>query len=172
MKIAVGSKNPVKVNAVKSAFESFFSSEKNFVFSELSVESGVAEQPMSDDECILGARNRAFAVQKATNADFSVGIEGGIQETNGVYFCCTWIVIVNQKGKMGMGTSIRLAIPDAIMHLVSKGKSVGEAAGIVFNTTDVGKKNGVYGLMTKNLITRESSYRDAMIAAISHIQSV
>lgn len=69
IKVTIGSSNLVKVNAVKFAFESNWP-EEDFEFSEIEVSSGVSEQPMSDLETRLGAKNRALSVLAQTDADY------------------------------------------------------------------------------------------------------
>ncbi len=78
MKVAIGSQNPTKVNAVKKAFEKVFPN-ISWEFTGVDVPSGVADQPMTDRESISGATNRAKQSLKKCNADFGVGIEGGMQ---------------------------------------------------------------------------------------------
>ena len=58
MKVAIGSTNPVKIAAVKSAFKKVWPNKK-FTFKGIKVNSGVSHQPMSDIESIKGAGNRA-----------------------------------------------------------------------------------------------------------------
>ena len=54
MKVAVGSMNPVKIDAVRQAFESLFPDDKWDVKG-IDIKSGVSNQPMSDKESIRGA---------------------------------------------------------------------------------------------------------------------
>ncbi len=65
--VAVGSKNPVKVNAAKSAFTQMFP-EATVEVVGINVSSKVSAQLMSDEESIRGARTRAQkAMQQAKN---------------------------------------------------------------------------------------------------------
>ena len=57
-KVAVGSKNPVKIEAVRLAFKTAWP-RKEWAVEGVEVDSGVPDQPMSDEESICGARNRA-----------------------------------------------------------------------------------------------------------------
>jgi len=73
---AVGSKNPTKIRPVRSIFKKHF---KNVQILGVSVPSEVKEQPTSDDEMYQGALTRATnALAAIKNADYGVGIEGGI----------------------------------------------------------------------------------------------
>jgi inosine/xanthosine triphosphatase len=81
IRIAVGTTNPCKVDAVKIAFESTF--DLPITIDAYNVESGVSDQPFGDEETRIGAYNRARAALKESisackRADFSVGLEGGV----------------------------------------------------------------------------------------------
>ena len=89
MQINVGSKNPVKIKAVRDAFGHYF---KDFEVVSVNVDSGVHQQPKSLKDIVDGAKNRAIAAFK--NCDYSVGLEAGIfpfPEFNvakiKIYFC-------------------------------------------------------------------------------------
>ena len=95
--VAVGSLNPVKIEAVKLAFEAVWP-EKVFAVEGTSVESGVSSQPLSDAESIKGARARAKKSLKKLGADFGVGLEGGLHKTGNTWFDCGWVVVVSKSG--------------------------------------------------------------------------
>lgn len=81
--IVIASKNPVKAQATISAFKRMFP-EESFRLDSVSVPSGVGHQPASDDETLEGATIRAHnASKEIVNADYWVGIEGGITEQDG-----------------------------------------------------------------------------------------
>jgi hypothetical protein len=63
-KIIVSSLNPVKSDAVEQGFNRMFPQEKFEIF-QISVESGVSDQPMTDIEAREGAFNRAVNARKA-----------------------------------------------------------------------------------------------------------
>ena len=73
MKVIVGSTNPVKINSTKLAFETAFP-EDEFEVEGVSVVSDVRDQPMSNDETLLGAKNRAQNAKDKFKADFWIGI--------------------------------------------------------------------------------------------------
>lgn len=166
MKIAIGSKNPVKIAAVQDAFELVWPDE-NFVFEGSDVASGVPDQPMSDEESILGATNRAERALEALGADFGVGLEGGIQQIGEKYFDCGWIVVVDKDGKKGVGSSIRMAVPFKMIKMIKEGKELGTVVDIVFGTQNSKHAGGHFGLMTNSGVTRLSGYRDGVISALA-----
>ena len=82
LRVAVGSKNPVKVAAVRQAFFRAFP-DRPLVCVGHDVPSGVPDQPWGRDETQSGALQRARgACMAETGADYAVGIEGGVEEGN------------------------------------------------------------------------------------------
>jgi len=165
-KIIVASQNPVKINAAKAAFEKMFPGE-DFQFDGVSVGSGVSDQPMSDDETFEGASNRVTnAREAAPDADFWVGLEGGLEEKNGEMEAFAWMVVQSKEGVVGKGRTATLFLPNAVAELVRQGKELGEADDIVFNKTNSKQANGAVGLLTSDLVTRSDSYEMAMLLAL------
>ena len=164
-KVIIASKNPVKINATKSAFEKMFPDDK-FSFEGISVPSGVSDQPMSEDETLTGAKNRAKNVSKKTNADYYVGIEGGLREHDGRLECFAWMIVQNQKGSVGMGRTGSFFLPDKVAELVREGMELGDADDRVFGNTNSKQKNGAVGLLTNDVITRTKYYVEALSLAL------
>ena len=78
-RVIVASLNPAKINAVESAFQAAFP-DQPFEFVGVNVPSEVAEQPITNEETYLGARNRVKnAKQQHLYGDFYVGLEAGIE---------------------------------------------------------------------------------------------
>lgn len=165
MLVAIGSTNPVKIAAVKSAFKKVWS-RKNFKFFSIKVRSIVSRQPMSDLENIKGARNRAKIALKMFKADFGVGVEGGLQKIGNKWFDSGWVVIIDKNGAEGVGSSVKMQTPKEMMKLVKKGKELGEVDDLIFKQRNSKQKEGHFGLMTKNIITRKDGYTDAVISAL------
>ncbi len=166
MKVAVGSMNPVKIDAVRQAFESLFPDDKWDVKG-IDIKSGVSNQPMSDKESIRGARARAKRAIKKLNADYGVGLEGGLQKIGKHWFDCGWIAVIDKQNNEGLGSSMRILMPEKMMQLIFNGKELGEVSDIIFNKTNSKQAEGHFGIMTKNLITRTHGYKDGVIVALS-----
>lgn len=165
MRVAIGSTNPVKISAVKTAFKKIWL-KKRFKFVSVEVSSGVSKQPMSDLESIRGAKNRAKLAMRKLNADFGVGLEGGVQKIGTNWFDNGWIVIINKKGVEGIGCSIKMLTPPKMMRLIKTGLELGDADDILFKSKNSKQKEGHFGHMTKNIITRTSGYEQAVISAL------
>jgi len=164
--VAVGSKNPVKVTAAQRAFEQLFP-DATITMMSVDVASGISAQPMSDEESIRGASNRARKAQKETSTDFGVGIEGGLQKIGEYWFDTSWTVVCDAQGKEGVGASGKIMVPIKIMQHIHNGLELGHACDRVFNTSNVKQKEGFVGLMTNNVLNRTTSSSQSVIAALA-----
>lgn len=165
-KIIVASKNPVKISATKSAFERMFPNEK-FTVDGVSVDSGVPDQPFSEEQTLEGAMNRANNAKKANpDADFYVGMEGGLIKYKDELRSIAWMYIISKDGKTGKGRTGTLIISKRVSDLVLGGMELGEADEIVFKTKNIKTKSGGLGILTQGNITRKDHYEYATILAL------
>lgn len=165
-KLIIASKNPVKIAAVREGFARMFPQE-TFVLDGVSMLSGVSDQPMSDAETLEGAWNRAHRTCDAVpDADFWIGIEGGVEDKAGELEAFAWVVVKSREGKIGKGRSSAFFLPQKVAELIRQGKELGEADDIVFSRTNSKQENGAVGLLTHNAIDRTHYYTDAVILAL------
>lgn len=165
IKVAVGSTNKAKIEAVRLAFETLWPTQ-HWDVEGIRVDSGVSDQPRSDSETIAGARNRSKSALTQLKAAYGVGLEGGLQQVGDWWFESGWIVVVDNSGCEGIGSTIKMAIPHKMMELIEQGRELSDVDDIFFNKQGGNKVNGHYGLMTKNALTRTSSYRDGVVSAL------
>lgn len=166
MRIVVASKNPVKVAAVREAFATSMPGDQLDIVT-LSVASGVDDQPSTDSETRLGARNRvANAYAEQSNADYWVGLEGGIDIFEGQLMAFAWMAIRNSAGKISDARSATLPLPAAVKSLIDSGMELGDANDKVFATVNSKQGGGAYGLLSNGLYTRESIYTQTLILAL------
>ena len=164
MKIVVASKNPVKMNASCKAFAQCFADTPEVCG--ISVPSGVADQPMNEEETLLGARNRVrHAIEGASSGDYYVGIEGGIEMLNGRMFAFAWIVVSDGQTE-GEARTAAFELPVAISRLVREGMELGDADDQVFRKKNSKQQNGAVGLLSRDHITRQTLYEQAIILAL------
>lgn len=165
-KIIIASKNPVKIDATLSGFQKMFPNEK-FEIEGVSVPSGVNDQPKSDSETFSGAWNRADnACKEKPDADFCVGIEGGIEEKNSDTEAFAWVIIKAKDGGFGKGRTGTFFLPPQIAELIKQGKELGEADDIVFGRTNSKQENGAVGILTGNVVDRTKYYTEAVVLAL------
>ncbi len=169
-KVAVASKNPVKLNAVKEGFKLLFP-DTEFSFEAVAAPSGVADQPMSDDDTYTGALNRVMYLSKNVEADYWIAIEGGAQEKNDEYEVFAWVIVKSKMGKLVKEGSSTFFLPQAITKLMKEGKELAHASDIVFNESQSGQKQGTIGILTNNVIDRTKYYVDPVIMALIPIKN-
>jgi inosine/xanthosine triphosphatase len=166
LQVVVTSFNPVKIAAVEQAFLSQFPSAQTRIVP-IGVDSGVADQPMSDDETRQGARNRvAAAKQTLPDADYWVGLEGGLDDFDGDLMAFAWMAVAGPGGRVSESRSATLPLPPGVQALVADGLELGEANDRVFSTLNSKQAGGAYGLLTNGLMTRESIYTQTLILAL------
>lgn len=166
MRAIVASKNPVKLKTAQVGFERMFPGE-GIAVEGVSVSSGVADQPMSDAETFQGSLQRVVnARQAAPDANYWVGIEGGLEEKNGELEAFAWVVVQDAHGKTGKGRTSAFFLPSKVAELVRQGKELGEADDIVFGLQNSKQQMGAVGILTKGVIDRAQYYEQAMIVAL------
>ena len=167
MQVVVASRNPVKLAAAREAFEALFP--EGFVeVVAADVDSGVSAQPASDEETRAGARNRAnSACDQRPDADFWVGLEGGVEVIGDQLLAFAWMVIRGRDGRLSESRSATLPLPPAVKDLVDDGMELGEANDQVFATINSKQGGGAYGLLTDGRYTRESIYTQTLIIALT-----
>jgi inosine/xanthosine triphosphatase len=167
VKIVVASRNPVKIGATEQAFAALFPGATLEMLS-ADVDSGVSDQPKSDEETRVGSRNRAMAASDALpEADYWVGLEGGVEVIDDQLMAFAWMAIKGRNGKIGEARSATLPLPPAVKDLVDSGMELGDANDKVFSTINSKQGGGAYGLLTNGLYTRESIYTQTLIIALT-----
>jgi inosine/xanthosine triphosphatase len=166
MHVVVASKNPVKINATRRAFEIQFPGREIRIVS-AEAESGVDDQPFSDDETRHGAINRAHnAGESQPGADFWVGLEGGVDTFNGQLMAFAWMAVLGPDGRTGTARTVTLPLPPAVRKRVEQGMELGEANDQVFDTQNSKHAGGAFGLLTDGRLTREGVYTETLVLAL------
>jgi inosine/xanthosine triphosphatase len=164
LKIAVGSTNPVKIGCVAEAATRFWPA---CIVSGVETDSGVNAQPRSDEEMLAGALNRARqALEKMTNADFGVGIEGGVLDEPEGMWAYAWVVVQHRDGRQGRGQTGRFLLPPPVATLVRAGMELGHADDLFFGRQDSKQREGAVGILSNGEVTRLQLYQPAVIFAL------
>ena len=158
--IAVGSANMVKVSAVRSVMERVYGDVR---LTAIDVDSGVPPQPFGD-QTHQGSLNRARAA--LGSHEMAVGIEAGVFEMLDGLYDIQHCTIIDSQGRETYGQGSGFRYPDAVAALVRSGRTVGESLREIYGDTDIGKKQGAVGLLSKGLIDREKLTEQAVIAAM------
>jgi inosine/xanthosine triphosphatase len=164
MHFFVGSANPVKLNAVKYSSQDHWPDAQIVGFE---VKSQVADQPLTDEETQAGAINRAKAALAAglekhpeakQEEHLGVGLEGGVTEWNGELWSTVWVAVVDSQGKIYTSNGARVKLPERIAELLRQGQEMGPAVSQLVGASDIGKKEGMFGVISGNYVTRAEEY--------------
>jgi inosine/xanthosine triphosphatase len=164
-KILVTSVNPVKIRGTLLGFQKMFPKDK-FRIKAVAVNSGVADQPLTDKETFQGALNRTRkALRKYPDFNYYVGIEAGVEQWRSELAAFAWVVI-SCAGKMGNGKSAAFFLPPKAKELIDRGYELGKVMDIIFRRKNTKLKKGAVGLLTGGIIDRARLYAEAVILAL------
>jgi len=167
MKVLVGSKNPVKMDAAKEAFSSYF---KDIEVEGIKVGSSVPDQPI-DEETFEGAEYRAKVLKKLGDkakigASFFVGIEGGVINVYSKWFGIGVVCIMDDKGNVGFGTSPMFELWPEAIEKVLEGVELGDVMAEITGDHEVKRKGGAVGFLTDGVVERKDLYISALKLAL------
>ena len=166
MKVVIASRNPAKLKAVQAAFEIALP-DTAIEWVQTAVPSGVKDQPDTDEETRRGARQRVRAARESTpDADYWVGLEGGLERIDGAWLGSAWMVVRHRDGREGAARTPTLPLPPAVQVLLDEGLELGEANDRVFATHNSKQKGGAFGLLTNGRMTRSGVYAQAITLAL------
>lgn len=165
-KIVVASKNVVKLSATQLGFEKMFPGVPREVIG-ISAASGVPDQPMGDEETLLGANNRLQIIRQVEPmADYWVAIEGGCGWDGERMSVFAWVVICCADGRVGQSRSATFFVPPKMAELVRGGMELGLADDAIFGRTNSKQQNGTVGMLTGDVIDRVQYYTESVILAL------
>ncbi|RYV00716.1 non-canonical purine NTP phosphatase [Shewanella sp. OPT22] len=167
--VIVGSKNPIKINAVKMALSQYFPSHE-IMAEGIDAPSLVADQPMTSNETREGAVNRVAFCKQHHQANFYAAIEGGVESTPYGSFTFAYIVIDNGQYQ-SINRSASLPLPNSVYLALEAGEELGDVMDNLFNETNVKQKGGAIGLLTHQLATRGSTYEQAALLCMAPLMN-
>ena len=119
------------------------------------------------NETKQGATNRAEVCKSEyPNADFYVGLEGGLEKIEGKYWVFAWMCVLGKQNVRGFGRTGSFLLPPKVSQLIDHGEELGIATDKVFDDTNSKYKGGIIGILTNENITRKDFYRNALIFAL------
>jgi len=167
MKILVGSTNPVKIQATTEAFSKYYSDIEVIGFC---VNSNVYPQPINYDT-FTGAENRVKELQKVNseknlNAEYFVGIEGGIIRHMNKWFAFGCMCIMDKNGRLSFGTSPHFELPEEVYSRLLNGEELGEVMDEIIQLKNTKQNSGAIGFLTNGVMNRTQLYVPGIIAAL------
>lgn len=177
--IALGSDRAAKIMAVRASIARVAAIDPGWAEASVlarAVETTVPAMPMNDWELMQGARERALAVRdqlraQRLEADIYVGLEGGFHsisiEGEWHTFLRGWAYATDGKTE-AFGATPSISVPASLVKKVIEGRRelglvIDEVAGI----QDVRSRQGAWGILSRDLVTRAMSFEVALIAAFA-----
>lgn len=149
-RVAVGSTNPAKVKGTRLAFSHSLGL-RTVTIKAVKTIPFVGSQPLSLDETVEGAQERAMFALESARPDFGVGVEAGLVELGsgrpGNFLNVQVAAVVDSEGHLSFGCSSGFPIPkrfaeklqetreelDRYTHELVGDKKVREEEGIVYH---------------------------------------
>ncbi|WLR56030.1 DUF84 family protein [Mesobacillus subterraneus] len=157
MRVAVGSKNPAKINAVKEAFNEY-----QYKIISVDAGSGVSEQPISDEETIKGAVNSAIHAAEQGEAEIGIGLEGGVQQTPYGLMLCNWGALAVKGMEPIIAGGARIPLPEEIARQLLLGAELVPVMDEYAQKQNVRKNEGAVGIFTNGQINRSEMFTHVM----------
>ncbi|WP_075182333.1 inosine/xanthosine triphosphatase [Pantoea sp. 1.19] len=160
--IVAATTNPAKISAITQAFHDIFGVGSCHIEG-VAVDSGVAAQPLSQQETRTGARNRVQQAREARpTADFWVAIEAGIEGDEAF----AWVVIEDRRQR-GESRTASFTLPPIVMAGIAAGRELGDEMARLTGIDNIKQQGGAIGVFTGGRLTRSSVYHQALLLALS-----
>ncbi len=177
--IALGSDRAAKIMAVRSCVARVARIDSQWAEANVvarAVSTNAPAMPLTDWELMQGARERALAVRdllrnQRLEAEIYVGLEGGFHsisiEGEWHTFLRGWAYATD--GKDGaFGASPSITVPPALAKKVIEGRrELGLVIDEISGKRDTRSREGAWGVLSRDLVTRSLSFELALIAAFA-----
>ena len=177
--IALGSDRAAKIMAVRATVARIATIDPDWAHANVvarRVETSVPAMPLTDWQLMQGARERALAAHESLRsrrleADVYVGLEGGFHSVSieGEWhtFLRGWAYATNGE-RSAFGAAPSISVPPHIVKSVVEGRrELGIVIDEVTGGFDIRSKQGAWGVLSRDLVTRSMSFELALIAAFA-----
>jgi len=177
--IALGSDRAAKIMAVRASVARVATIDPEWANVNVvarRVETSAPSMPLTDWQLMEGARERALAARdsllsRRLEADIYVGLEGGFHSISigGEWhtFLRGWAYATDGE-RSAFGAAPSISVPSEIVKNVVQGRrELGAVIDDVTGARDVRSKQGAWGVLTRDLVTRSMSFELALIAAFA-----
>lgn len=123
----------------------------------VTAESGVEDQPLTEEKTVKGAINRMNDCFNQRRGDIFIGLEGGLCEIGSRYYIVAAAAITNGEG-VYVGVSSKLELPCEVSQAVAEGKNFGDE---IRAYADKNKDRKMKYIL-ESLITRKDAFYEAI----------
>ena len=165
--VALGSRNPVKVDGVRRVFHRLLGPIK---LVSIHVDPPIGRQPLSLDELVRGAEYRgSIALDKCSRAIYGVGIEAGLIKIRDRYALAIQACYIESRdGGKSIGLSRGFPVPLCFYEKlrVNRGLELEDLVTKYYGVEGAGEDIGLIGILTRGEIDRLRLTMDAVETAI------
>jgi len=178
--VAVGSTRRPKLDAVRDALEMLvarFHDAVQFDIVAVDVPSGVRHTPLSSEETMAGARQRAEALaliarERNEPWKYLLGLEGGLAVVHEQGRCWTflenWAYVTDGSGRGAFGQSGAVQLPEVVMRrVIDGGVELADAIDEYAGGHGIRDAEGAWGVLTGGIITRRDAVRVSVVSAFA-----
>ena len=159
---AVASTNPAKLEAVHRALARLA---PGCTVEGVSVSRSAVPQPIGDQETRTGAMRRARVALADSEADLGFGLEGGVIFEGDVPWLVSWVVVVDQAGRHGEASAMRMPLPAVASERLRRGEELGDVIDGLFDMHLSKQQAGAIGLLTEGFVSRTDAFADIVAMA-------
>lgn len=180
MIIALGSSRASKIMAVRAACARVAGADAAWRGASVvarAVDSAAPAMPLTDMQLMRGAQERADGVRAllradGQRADLYVGLEGGFHsityEGRRHTFLRGWAYATDGGGRGHFGAAPSVEVPAGIVRMVEgQNRELGDVVDEVAGARDVRSRQGAWGVLSRDLLTRAQSFESALVAAFA-----
>lgn len=169
MKIAIWTQAPPKVEAIKDAIKKcyYFDSEEIEIINN-KVESWISEMPISTQEIMIWAKNRAVNIKNKIEADFYIWMEWGTSYMLDKTYLFWVVFIIDNKWNKHYWISNFIELPKVFHEKIYLEKlELWPVLANISGVENASKKNWAFWAWTNNIITRKDQFEIAFLSAIA-----
>ncbi|MDD2487169.1 MAG: inosine/xanthosine triphosphatase [Candidatus Gracilibacteria bacterium] len=175
MIINIGTANKSKIQTIQE-LDGYYDWFKINELNPIKVSSGVNEQPLTIEETLTGARNRAFAAYSHSKCDLGIGMESGLMKLEGSltgYVACECSAVYDGE-RYYIGTGGGFEYPKiAIDRVMEYGEDLSEAYrnGGLTDEEKIGENDGAIGQLTVGRINRKDYQKRVVEYALTSLHN-
>ncbi len=150
IKISISTDNDLKINALNNFLKNYM---KNYEITKNLDYKTCSEQPFGNDTIKYATQRALYGLR---DNDYSIGVESGIfyNKINNVYYDFHYCAVIDKYSKITTGVSSGFEIPDNVIDFIKSGGYTNEYVEKMYNVKNIGKKNGIIGLISDNKLKR------------------
>ncbi|MUV39279.1 putative non-canonical purine NTP phosphatase [Lentibacillus sp. JNUCC-1] len=151
MKIIAGTQNLAKLTAIQTVFS-------DVKIDGVSVPSNVSAQPVSDEETLQGAVNRATQCTEKEANVYGIGLEGGVMQICGKLYLCNWGALKTPSGQLYTASGARIRLPESFNILLEGKVELGDLMDDYANKSNIRQHEGAIGIFTNGQVSRSDMF--------------